>query len=172
MKILISGSHGLVGQALNRSLSTDGHTVLRLVRRPSSNESEIEWRQDAGVIDPARIEDLDAVVHLAGESLADGRWTEARKRRLWSSRVPATELLSRTIARLDPMTGAELQRVRVGPRPGALAAGGGAVWAALSDGGVARYDIAADRLQRIDVGGTPGDLVFAAGSVWVAVDES
>ena len=67
---------------------------------------------------------------------------------------------------------AEKQRIRVGREPGALAAGAGAVWAAISrEGTVARYDIATGRVETIEVGGTPNDLVYARGSLWVAVDE-
>ena len=75
-----------------------------------------------------------------------------------------------TIVRLDPTTGEEIERIRVGGEPGALAVGAGAVWAAISDNGtVVRYDVEADLIETIDVGGTPNDLVFANGSVWVAV---
>jgi hypothetical protein len=76
-----------------------------------------------------------------------------------------------TIVRLDSVTGEEQERIPVGREPGALAAGGGAVWAGISNGTVVRYDIATDRIERIDVGGTPNDLVFAHGAVWVVVDE-
>jgi hypothetical protein len=75
-----------------------------------------------------------------------------------------------TIVRLDPVTGEARERIRVGKEPGALEAGGGAVWAAIRKGGsIARYDMETGRIQMIDVGGTPHDLAFAHGSVWVAV---
>lgn len=101
MKILISGSHGLVGQALSRSLATDGHTVMRLVRKSSSNENEIEWQPESEVIDSSRIEALDAVVHLAGESIASGRWTDEKKQRIFDSRVKGTFTLSKALAQLN-----------------------------------------------------------------------
>lgn len=101
MKILISGSHGLVGQALNRSLASDGHTVMRLVRRSSASENEIEWQPESGVIDPSKIEALDAVIHLAGESIASGRWTDVKKQRIFDSRVKGTFALSKAIAQLN-----------------------------------------------------------------------
>jgi hypothetical protein len=75
------------------------------------------------------------------------------------------------IVRLDPLTGAEQERIGVGGAPVSLAAGAGAVWAALLTGAVARYDIATGEIQTFEVGGIPTSLVFAAGSVWVAVDE-
>jgi streptogramin lyase len=74
-----------------------------------------------------------------------------------------------TIVRLDPVTGLQAQRIRVGGEPAALTSGAGAVWTAIGGGAVARYDIAAARISTIDVGGPAIDLVFAHGSVWVAV---
>jgi serine/threonine-protein kinase len=76
-----------------------------------------------------------------------------------------------TIVRLDPLTGEVRERIGVGGVPVALAAGGGAVWAAILTGAVARYDIGTGEIQTFDIGGIPTSLVFAAGSVWVAVDE-
>jgi uncharacterized protein (TIGR01777 family) len=102
VRVLVTGSSGLIGTALVRDLEARGHTVTRLVRRAPRSEREQRWDPERGALEPAAIAGTAAVVHLAGESLAGGRWTETRKRRLWSSRVPATELLSRTIARLDP----------------------------------------------------------------------
>jgi uncharacterized protein (TIGR01777 family) len=101
MKILISGSHGLVGQALSRSLAFDGHTVLRLVRKTATNENEILWRPDSGVVDSSSLEGLDGVVHLAGESIASGRWTDDKKQRIFDSRVKGTFALSKALAQLN-----------------------------------------------------------------------
>lgn len=101
MKILISGSHGLVGQALVKSLIEDGHEVVRLVRRSHNvGALEIEWHPNQGRIDTQRLEGFDAVFHLAGESIASGRWTDEKKRAIRDSRVKGTRLLSETIARL------------------------------------------------------------------------
>jgi len=101
MKILISGSSGLVGQALSRSLATDGHTVIRLVRKASANQNEIEWRPESGAVDSSQLEALDAVVHLAGESIASGRWTDQKKQRIFDSRVKGTFALSKALALLN-----------------------------------------------------------------------
>jgi hypothetical protein len=89
--------------------------------------------------------------------------------------VWASSPLDEAIIRLDPVTGEEQERIGVGGAPGALAAGGGAVWVAISNGTVVRYDLAANRfdasrIKPIEVGGTPNDLVFGRGSVWVAVE--
>jgi uncharacterized protein (TIGR01777 family) len=101
MKILVSGSHGLVGKALVANLIKDGDEVLCLVRRERQFGSpEVDWDPERGIIDAAHLEGLDAVVHLAGESIAEGRWTEEKKRRIRSSRVEGTELLSHTLANL------------------------------------------------------------------------
>ncbi len=101
MKILISGSHGLVGTALIKSLERDGgHEIFRLVRHAPNSRAEIEWSPDRYSIALARIEGFDAVVHLAGESIADGRWTEEKKKRIRESRVKGTRLLGDALANL------------------------------------------------------------------------
>jgi streptogramin lyase len=84
--------------------------------------------------------------------------------------VWASDPQDNAIVRLDPLTGREIERIRLGGQPGALAAGSGAVWVAFPRANrVTRYDIATGGTQKIAVGGTPNDLVFARGSVWVAV---
>lgn len=100
MRILVSGSHGLVGKALIRSLTSDGHEIVRLVRGKPAGTDEIEWHPNEGRIDAAALEGLDAVVHLAGESIASGRWTDEKKRAIRDSRVKGTALLSDALARL------------------------------------------------------------------------
>src|ERR1041384_2835240 len=102
MRILVSGSHGLVGKALIRSLTSDGHEVVRLVRGKPSGAAEIEWHRNEGRIDAAALEGLDAVVHLAGESIASGRWSDEKKRAIRDSRVKGTALLSEALARVRP----------------------------------------------------------------------
>ena len=101
MKVLISGSHGLVGSVLTRSLETQGHEVFRLVRYLPGSESEVEWNPDRYSIAIARLEGFDAVVHLAGEGIAEGRWTEEKKQRIRDSRVKGTKLLSDALANLE-----------------------------------------------------------------------
>jgi uncharacterized protein len=99
LTIALTGASGLIGRALAPLLTTGGHRVLRLVRgRPAASE-EIAWDPDRGTIDSARLEGVDAVVHLAGEPLA-GLWTQGRRRRILESRARGTELLARTIAGL------------------------------------------------------------------------
>jgi hypothetical protein len=101
MKILIGGSHGLVGTALIKTLEADGHEIFRLVRHYPGAETEIEWSPDRYSIQLARIEGFDAVVNLAGESIAEGRWTEEKKRRIRESRVKGTKLLGDALANLS-----------------------------------------------------------------------
>ena len=100
MKILVSGSHGLVGKALTTSLVNAGHEIVSLVRQ-SANDSEIEWHPNQGKINGEQLEGFDVVVHLAGESIASGRWTEEKKSKIRESRVKGTELLSSALARLS-----------------------------------------------------------------------
>lgn len=102
MKVLVSGSHGLVGKALTKLLSDEGHEVCRLVRRERAVGScEINWHPNRGTIDAEQLGGFEAVVHLAGESIASGRWTEAKKRAIRESRVKGTRLLSESLAGLS-----------------------------------------------------------------------
>lgn len=100
MKILISGSHGLVGTALIKSLEAEGHEIYQLVRYAPRSKAEIEWSPDRYSIALAMIEGFGAVVNLAGESIAAGRWTEDKKRRIRESRVKGTKLLGDALANL------------------------------------------------------------------------
>jgi len=101
MKVLVSGSSGLVGSALAPFLTGSGHQVVRLVRsQPRDEASEVRWDPEAGAIDKAGLGAVDAAVHLAGESIAAGRWTAARKVRILESRVKGTRLLAETLAGL------------------------------------------------------------------------
>ena len=79
MNILVTGSTGLVGSAVVPFLTTGGHRVVRLVRGTARGPDEVEWNPQAGTIDAAKLEGLDAVVHLAGENIATGRWSAAKK---------------------------------------------------------------------------------------------
>lgn len=97
----MSGAHGLVGKALSASLIRDGHEVVRLVRERVVGQPEIEWHPNQGRIDAEHLEGFDAVVHLAGESIASGRWTEDKKRKIRESRVRGTTLLSEALAGLQ-----------------------------------------------------------------------
>lgn len=100
MKILISGAHGLVGTALIKALEPEGHEISTLVRYAPRDEHEVEWSPDRYSIALARLEAFDAVVHLAGESIAEGRWTDEKKKRILESRTRGTQLLSDALANL------------------------------------------------------------------------
>lgn len=100
MKILVTGSTGLVGAAVVPFLTTGGHQVLRLVRGAVRGDDEIAWNPATGEIDAAKLEGLDAVVHLAGENIATGRWNDAKKAAIRDSRVNGTRVLCETLAKL------------------------------------------------------------------------
>jgi uncharacterized protein (TIGR01777 family) len=103
MKIVVSGASGLVGSALVPHLRDQGHVVLRLVRRPTQAEDEVYWDPAAGVIDRGALAGVEGSVHLSGAGVGDHRWTDDYKRTILRSRVDSTELLSRTLAGLDPL---------------------------------------------------------------------
>ena len=101
MKILISGSSGLVGKALSAALRGEGHTVARLVRPGGTvSPGDVAWDPMAATLDPAAIEGMDAVVHLSGASIAGGRWTAGRRAILRSSRIDTTRVLVDSIGNL------------------------------------------------------------------------
>ena len=101
MRILISGASGLVGTALDYSLASAGHSVARLSRSSApARAGDVRWNPISGELDSAAAEGADAVVHLAGASIGDERWTEKRKTQLWSSRVDATRGLVAALANL------------------------------------------------------------------------
>jgi uncharacterized protein (TIGR01777 family) len=100
MQIGITGASGLIGTALSRRLRASGHTVVPFVRG-TPDPGQIVWDPAAGSLDPADLVALDAVVHLAGAGIADGRWTDEYKQVLLRSRVAGTTLLAETLASLD-----------------------------------------------------------------------
>lgn len=101
LTVAISGASGLIGSALAALLTTGGHRVVRLVRRPA-RAGEIEWDPAAGRLDPAALAEVDAVVHLAGESIAGARWSPAQQERIRSSRARGTETVARALAAAPP----------------------------------------------------------------------
>ena len=101
-RVLVSGASGVVGRALLPFLQTQGHAVRRLVRGEPRSAEEFCWNPAEGEIDPAAWAEIDAVVHLAGENVAGGRWTEKRKREILESRVAGTRTLVAAIAGLAP----------------------------------------------------------------------
>ena len=100
MKVLITGSSGLIGSALAKSLTSNGHDVIRLLRHSSANDSPV-WGPENGVMDLADVGEITAVVHLAGENIADGRWSGSKKNRILNSRVRGTKLLAEYFADSD-----------------------------------------------------------------------
>src|SRR5437879_5789196 len=99
MKVLIAGASGLVGSALIPALEAEGAEVTRLVRT-SAGVGEIEWHPNNDRIDAATLEGFDAIINLAGENIAGGRWTDEQKRKIRDSRVNGTHLLSEAMAKL------------------------------------------------------------------------
>ncbi len=101
MRVAITGAGGLVGRELAAFLTSGGHEVIRLVRAKADiAPDQAHWSPSTGEIAAQALEGLDAVVHLAGENIASGRWNPERKRKIHASRVDGTSLLARTLAGL------------------------------------------------------------------------
>lgn len=102
MKIAITGASGLVGSVLKDELLNENHKIYPLIRRKHDmSPDNIYWNLESGEIESAKLEGLNAVIHLAGESVASGRWTEDKKTRILESRIKGTRLLSQTLSKLE-----------------------------------------------------------------------
>jgi hypothetical protein len=108
MRILVSGSSGFLGTAIVDSLAEQKHQVVRLVRPGTAAKDagpdraqKVGWDPVAGKFDTAEAEAADALIHLAGASIADGRWSESRKKVLRTSRIDATRHLIGALAKLQ-----------------------------------------------------------------------
>ena len=105
MKILITGATGLIGKRLVHELLKEGHSVFALSRSPGNLPTlpaahVFSWSDDQ-VPSAKAVANCDVIVHLAGEGIADKKWTEARKKRIWDSRVEGTKNLVKAIAALN-----------------------------------------------------------------------
>lgn len=103
MRIVVTGSSGLIGTALVTALHSAGHDVVRLVRRPPRQADEVRWDPESGQVDLAALAGVDAAVNLAGAGVGDHRWTDDYKRTILSSRVNSTRTLVSALTALDPL---------------------------------------------------------------------
>ncbi len=103
MKVLITGATGLIGSALGEFLSANGHETRGLLRS-NYTEGGPHWNPEEGVIDLGNFTQIDAVVHLAGDNISEGRWTAAKKARIQNSRVAGTKLLAEFLAKSEHKT--------------------------------------------------------------------
>ena len=93
MKVLISGASGLIGTELTQQLTTQGHRVVRLVRRPAKSADELFWAPGVQSLDPASLSDIDAIINLAGATTGKIPWTKKYERELIASRLDSTKTL-------------------------------------------------------------------------------
>lgn len=101
MHVAITGASGLIGSSLQALLTTGGHRVTSLVRRKAASDREAQWDPATGLVDLDALKDVDAVIHLAGDNIAQGRWTQAKKQKIRDSRVAATDNLVSSFSKLS-----------------------------------------------------------------------
>ena len=101
-RVVVTGASGLVGGAVLPVLRANGFDTVRLVRRARRHEDEVRWDPDAGTIEVDGLRGVTAAIHLAGDNIAAGRWTEAKKAKIRESRVRGTEVLAAALAELEP----------------------------------------------------------------------
>ena len=101
MKVLLTGSSGMLGTALTKWLVRQGYPVVKLVRRPVKDKiCEVFWDPVKKEVDHSKLLDFDAVIHLAGENVASGLWTSGKKKKIMDSRVQSTEFLVEVIDKM------------------------------------------------------------------------
>jgi hypothetical protein len=101
MRIIMAGASGLIGTDMAARLRSDGHDVIRLVRRPPESEAEVRWDPAEGQLDPGCLEGADAVINLSGAGIGDRPWTRRRINELFRSRLDPTRTLAAAMKRLD-----------------------------------------------------------------------
>jgi len=101
-RIAITGSTGLIGNALVGALKSEGYTVQRLVRRPSRSAEEITWDPIAGTVDLEALAGVDAIIHLAGAGVGDKRWTKKYKSEILNSRLLGTTTIANAVNSIKP----------------------------------------------------------------------
>lgn len=114
MKIVIAGASGLIGSAVGEAFERAGHGVHRLVRRDVRGPREITWNPAARALDPAALAGTDVAINLAGENIAGGRWTAARRERIRQSRIDATHTLVSALRGVSPRPAVLLNASAIG----------------------------------------------------------
>ncbi len=100
--VLVTGGTGLIGKSLCKLLQSKGHSVFILSRKKIANPSYFYWNINANYIDEKAITKANYIIHLAGEGIADKRWTKSRKKVLLNSRVNSANLLFDKVKKLNP----------------------------------------------------------------------
>jgi len=101
-KIAVTGASGLIGSALCAQLKSDGHQVIKLVRRPPRLSDEVSWDPQRGEINLDLLEGVDAVFHLAGAGVGDKRWSASYRSEILNSRLLGTTTIANACEQLQP----------------------------------------------------------------------
>jgi uncharacterized protein (TIGR01777 family) len=101
-KIVVTGASGLIGSALCAQLKSDGHQVIKIVRRAARVSDEVSWNPLKAEIDLAGLEGADAVFHLAGAGVGDKRWSAAYRSEILNSRLLSTTTIANACEQIQP----------------------------------------------------------------------
>jgi uncharacterized protein (TIGR01777 family) len=101
-RIAITGASGLIGSALVGHLKSEGHTVLRLVRRTPVSPDEVQWDPKSGYVNLDALRGVDAIIHLAGAGVGDRRWNKKYKAEILNSRLMGTTTIANAVTELKP----------------------------------------------------------------------
>ena len=99
MIVAITGATGTIGSAVGTHLREMGHEVICISR--NRDHADVFWNPSEGLIESQGLDGIDAIIHLAGESIGNRRWSKRQKTEIYSSRIKGTELLSKTLSELD-----------------------------------------------------------------------
>jgi uncharacterized protein (TIGR01777 family) len=113
MRVAVTGSSGLIGQALVPALRAAGHETLALVRRAPTGPGEVRWDPEAGTIDTDALRNIEGAINLAGKNVGT-RWSNEARSEMRESRIKSTRLLAGTMASLSPRPGVLVSMSAVG----------------------------------------------------------
>jgi uncharacterized protein (TIGR01777 family) len=120
VNILIAGASGLIGRALKKQAELQGHIVSTLGRSASGHKGSFKWDPDNNFIDKEAFKDVDTIINLSGDNIANGRWTKEKKEKILSSRIKSTSLLVESLKSIEHKVKTLINASAIGYYPSSL----------------------------------------------------